>query len=166
MSKRTIVAIISGMAIVLGVHLHAAESPSGTASVGDGARPPLSVDVNPTLVRVGSPSNLRIDNLRFERPPVDAPTPSTLLKFDMVNDDTLRLTDIRIEVAVFEKGATLIDPNATRVVVRPFTIRGRETIEPGYTVNFEMLLRNLSADCSCRATVNVISARPLPAAGR
>ena len=41
---------------------------------------------------------------------------------------------------------------------------GRDsTMRPGYTFEFEMLLRNLAGDCDCHALVTVVSARALPA---
>jgi len=48
-----------------------------------------------------------------------------------------------------------------RTLVEAFSIRGQHIIEPGYTLNFEMLLWNLSSQCRCVAIVDVVSARPL-----
>lgn len=56
-------------------------------------------------------------------------------------------------------------PSLPGFVVNPFIIRGSVTLEAGYTVNYAMLLRNLSADCGCKANVVVMSARPLPQPG-
>jgi hypothetical protein len=41
------------------------------------------------------------------------------------------------------------------------SVVGYATIEAGYTLNYEMLLRNLSPDCSCVADVSITSARPV-----
>jgi hypothetical protein len=105
---------------------------------------------------------LRISNIRLDAPSADAPKPSSLLKFDMLNDSDFRVTDVRIEIAIVEKLQERFITDGTsqpHVIVGPFTIRGHATIEAGYTVSYEMLLRNLSTDCGCRAEVRVVSAR-------
>jgi len=45
-----------------------------------------------------------------------------------------------------------------KTLVRPFKIRGNVVLQAGYTINYEMLLRNLSSDCRYIATVDVVSA--------
>ena len=49
-----------------------------------------------------------------------------------------------------------------RTIVGPFMVGGHATIEAGYAVDYELLLKNLAPDCSCLATVRVVSARELP----
>ena len=51
------------------------------------------------------------------------------------------------------------DPALTRAVLKPFTLRTEATLEPGYSVDYEMRLRNLSARCQCVPKVEVVSAR-------
>ena len=99
--------------------------------------------------------------MRLDAAPADAPKPSAVLKFDMLNDGELRVTDIVLQIAMVEKQRVEGAVGSPRVVVGPFTIRGSVTIEAGYTVNYEMLLRNLSPDCGCVANVVVVSARTL-----
>ena len=36
-------------------------------------------------------------------------------------------------------------------------IRGRVDLQAGYTLNYEMLLRNLPPDCSCVADVAIVA---------
>lgn len=84
------------------------------------------------------------------------------LKFDILNDSESSVTDIVIQIAMLEKPRVESVPSVERFVVNPFTIQGSVTLEAGYTVNFAMLLRNLSADCGCVPNVVVMSARALP----
>jgi hypothetical protein len=106
---------------------------------------------------------IRILNVRVESAPPDAPKPSALLKFDMLNDGDSKVTDIVIRITIVEKlSAVDHQLGAPRVLVGPFWIRGSATIEAGYTVNYEMLLRNFSSACECVARVVVVSARSLP----
>ena len=69
--------------------------------------------------------------------------------------------DIVIEIAIRESGTPVDTRPPSRPIVGPFRIRGHATIEAGYTVNYQMLLRNLNPDCRCVANVSIVSARPL-----
>ena len=122
--------------------------------------------VNSVVVRSGqSESRLRVGNVRLDAPGPEAPQPSTALKFDLWNDGAVAITDILLQVAIVErKGAH--DDAVPRVVVGPFTVGGHATIEAGYTVSYEMVLRNLSSDCGCLANVRIVSARALLPAER
>jgi hypothetical protein len=115
------------------------------------------------MVRPLAPASpLRIGNVRLEAAPAAEPAPSTVLKFEMLNQGLQRLTDVLLEIVIVEKqDLDHDDVGLPRLVVGPFTIRGSVTIESGYTVNYELLLRNLSSDCGCVATVSVVSARAL-----
>jgi hypothetical protein len=77
------------------------------------------------------------------------PKPASVLKFDMMNDGDLHVTDVRIRIAIVQKERSAADRTPPRVIVVPFTISGHAAIEAGHTVNWEMLLRNLSSDCQC-----------------
>lgn len=113
----------------------------------------------------GPASTLRIKNVRFEAAPPSAPKPSAVLKFDILNDGSLRLTDVIVEIAILEREPFHNEAIAPRVMVGPFTIRGDVIIESGYTVNYEMLLRNFTADCKCVATVGIVSAHAVADSG-
>jgi hypothetical protein len=73
------------------------------------------------------------------------------------------LTDLILEISILEKSAA--KELAGRALVRPFQIRGNIVLQAGYTINYEMLLRNLSSDCRCVANVDVVSVHWLPTAG-
>jgi|KBSMisStandDraft_5_1062788.scaffolds.fasta_scaffold73828_2 hypothetical protein len=107
-------------------------------------------------------SPLRIGNVRLEAPPSPQTPASAVLKFDLFNEGPSRVTDILLEVSVRGKPAFDPGPATARVLVRPFKIRGAVKLEAGYSVNYEVLLRNLSSDCNCVASVEVLSFRALP----
>ncbi|MET0214023.1 MAG: hypothetical protein ABW292_13515 [Vicinamibacterales bacterium] len=67
-----------------------------------------------------------------------------------------------MEISILETPA--LTEVADRTLVRPFKIRGHVVLQAGYTVNYEMLLRNLSPDCRCIANVDIVSVHWLPEA--
>jgi hypothetical protein len=85
-----------------------------------------------------------------------------VLKFDVFNGSPKRQTDWLLEISITDKLVVDPIPAPRRVLVRPFKIRGNFVLESGYTINYEMLLRHLSTDCDCVATVDVVSVRALP----
>jgi hypothetical protein len=114
--------------------------------------------------QLGDTSMLRVHHVRLERPPATVPKPSVVLKFDLVNDGVKTVGDVVLEVAILEKSATDAAA-ASRVVAGPFTIRGDIDLQAGYTLNYEMLLRNLPSDCDCVADVAIVAGRAAVASG-
>jgi hypothetical protein len=111
-----------------------------------------------------NPSRLpTTENVRLETPLHAEASPSTLLKFDVFNGGATPLTDLILEISIVEKSA--FKELAGRTLVRPISDRGNIVLQAGYTINYEMLLRNLSADCRCVANVDVVSVHWLPTAG-
>ena len=102
---------------------------------------------------------LTVQNIRMEAPDSFVDSPSAVLRFDLFNAGVTPLTAITLEISVLEKSSD--DRQSGRPIVHPFRIRGDLVLDPGYTVNFGMLLRNLSSDCVCIAKVDVISVRAL-----
>ena len=90
-------------------------------------------------------------------------TPATLLEFDMLNESVDPVTDVVVQISIVEKSA---NRQAPRVIAGPFTITGEAVLEPGYTIKYQMIMRNLSSDCDCLANVGVLSARPVAAEAR
>jgi hypothetical protein len=130
------------------------------------AGPITGSDTRPAGDRVAAvsvPMPVKIEHVRLAPAP-DAATPSTVLEFDMLNDSVDRITDVVVQISIVEKST---DRNAPpHVLAGPFTIKGDTVIEPGYTINYQMLMRNLSSDCDCVANVGVLSVRPLTGADR
>lgn len=100
---------------------------------------------------------LRIANVRLQEPPPSTPQPSTLLTFDLTNDGVLPVTDIKLQIEIHELGLASSEA-PQRAIVRPFEVLGSAIIEPGFTVEYSMVLRNLALDCRCEAGVTVVSA--------
>jgi hypothetical protein len=124
---------------------------TGSASAGDRTR-----SERPT-------PSLRIVNVRLEPLTEEAIRPTAVLKFDLLNEAAVSVTDVVLEISIVED----VEPSPRRVIiVAPFTVRAHATIDAGYTVNYTMLLRNLSPDCACIAKVSVLSARPLLGSSR
>jgi hypothetical protein len=108
---------------------------------------------------------LKIRNVRLEPAPPTAKLPSTILKFDMLNEGSKRLTDFVLEISIVEKRELDHGLVPRRVLAGPFTMRGHVVLESGYSIDSQMLLRNLSPDCSCVALIEVLSARALSESG-
>ncbi len=86
--------------------------------------------------------------------------PSVVLKFEAVNVGLTRLTDWVLEISIVEK--TFEEERVPlRTLLRPFSIRGRVTLDPGYKLQCDILLRHLSTDCNCIGKVSVVSFRSL-----
>lgn len=102
---------------------------------------------------------VRIAHVRVEAAGDVEGEPASLLMFTVENGGDLTLRDVDIEIAFLERvpvGEADADP---RVVVGPFTIRMNRALESGYSASYELLLKNLSADCGCVPRVIVTSAR-------
>ena len=122
--------------------------------------PPVSTHLDPRVTHEGLP--VRIANVRLEpAPPLEA-SPSVTLKFAIANEGSTSVSDIILKIAIVEKPKSEHPEPARRILVGPFTIRGDVVLRAGYTMNYEMLMRNLSSECSCLAIVDVLSARALP----
>jgi hypothetical protein len=158
MTGRPTTAAFLAAVFVSGLSVHDA---TGSAAAGGLDKSRRNIPKIALLRPVSLVSTLRITNVRLEAAPPEAPKPSAVLKFDILNDSELRVTDIVIQVAMHEEPRVDHAARSRRVVVAPFTIRGDLTLEAGHTVNYEMLLRNLSSDCGCVANVVVLSARVL-----
>jgi hypothetical protein len=105
---------------------------------------------------------LRIDHVRLEPAPHAETSPSAILKFDLLNDGLDRMTDVLLEVSILEQSPPGQPLGPRRVLVGPFNIRGTAVLQPGYSINYEMLLRNFSSECNCVPNVVVTSARAVP----
>lgn len=155
--------IIGALALACAASLNATESASyGSVDKLRGRRGTISVPSDPK--RSNSTAHLlRVENVRLEAPVPAETVPSSLLKFDVFNGGSTPLTDLILEISILEKSAA--KASAGRALVRPFQIRGSIVLQVGYTINYEMLLRNLSSDCRCVANIDVVSVQWLPEAG-
>jgi hypothetical protein len=155
--------IIGAFALACAASLNATESASYTSvQKVQASRGTISVPSDPKRLN-GAARLLRVENVRLEAPVTAETLPSTLLKFDVVNGGSTPLTDFILEISILEKPA--LDEVSGKALVRPFKIRGNIVLQAGYMINYEMLLRNLSSDCRCIATVDVVSVQSLPESG-
>ena len=101
---------------------------------------------------------LRITDVRLEPALLAEPEPSAVLRFNLENHGITQMADVVLRIAIFEKQSeAAVVP---RAVVRPFSMHTDATLEPGYSVDYEMVFHNLSAGCNCVPKVEVVSARP------
>ena len=122
--------------------------------------PSVSPHLNQRVTNEDLP--VSIANVRLEAAPPVETSPSMTLKFAIANEGSTSVSDIVLEISIVEKAKSDHPELAPRILVGPFTIRGDVVLRAGYTMNYEMRMRNLSSDCGCFATVDVLSARPLP----
>jgi hypothetical protein len=104
--------------------------------------------------------DLAIHRVRLEPSATEA-SPAAVLRFDATNEGSDRLTDIVLEGAIEAKPDSSDEPRSRRLIAGPFTIQVAAILEAGYTIEYEVLLRNLSLECRCIPTVRVVSVRSL-----
>jgi hypothetical protein len=89
--------------------------------------------------------------------------PSANVKFDIVNEGSISFTDVVVEISLVKKASPPIGRDTKRAVLAgPFKIRGDVALEPGFSVSYEMRLRNLSTECGCVPDVEVVSVHAVP----
>jgi hypothetical protein len=159
MRAHTFVAVVCGVAALSGNAPRAADRSHDRSKVLARPASQLPGNPDPTVSSPPPPSELKVRNLRLDEPSVEVSKPAVVLRFDLLNDSPGRVTDVLIEIAIVEKPTP--SPGLRRLVAGPITMRGYATIEPGYTVEYKVLLRNLSSDCACEPQVSVVSARPV-----
>jgi hypothetical protein len=143
-------AVINGL---LAAACSVAVSASANVPKGSLGRLLTPVDVVPRA----STALLRVEDVLLEAPLKPQAWPSAVLKFKVLNDGPTPLTDLVLEISVTELRER--DRLPGRALVRPFTVRGHIVLLAGYSMQYEMLLRNLSPSCDCVASVDVVSVR-------
>ena len=102
---------------------------------------------------------LKVKNVFIKSaPPVDG-APTAVVKFAVVNTGSTGVVDIVFEVAILAKPELSALP--TNVLAGPYAIHVKAVLQAGYSMEYELRLWNVSADCDCVATVVVLSARPV-----
>lgn len=134
--------------------VEAPASEQGTKSTRDYA----TVVVNPSTDR----PLLQIENLRLDSPSPRMPQPAALLKFDVLNETSLPLTDVILSVSLLEGQPPSAEGVSARVLVGPITVRMKAILHAESVLSYEMLFRNFSSDCGCSPSVEVLSVRLLP----
>ena len=121
--------------------------------------PPPAVVAPPTIL--GADRSLRVHRIRLEPGPAAAPSPSSTLKFEMLNDGASRLRNIVVEVSVVKRVREVESKLPAQVVVRPFIVRENVVLLPGYSIEYEVRFQNLAPDCDCVPRVDVVSVEAL-----
>ena len=89
-------------------------------------------------------------------PPVDD-EPSAFVRFDVINEGEQDVSPVVVEIAILETPRRVGEavPLPT-TLVGPFRIRAKTALKAGYSVHYELRLRNVFASCACTATVDVV----------
>ena len=165
--------IIPSIAVSLGILSVATGLRAADASLVETSQrvgvPPVSDSVTRPRLDAGpivaTPLNdrplLQIENLRLDSPPSEVAQPAALLKFDVLNETSLRLTDVLVRVSFLEDQGLDTAGLPARVLVGPVTVRVKAVLQAESVVSYEMLFRNLSSDCGCSPRVVILSARVL-----
>jgi hypothetical protein len=126
-----------------------------------------AVRTGPGRDAIGAPIEppLKIQNIRLEAVTNPDATPSSSLKFDIINDGSDGVTNIVLEVSILKNLRKDESDGIRHVVVRPFVVRERVVLQPGHSMQYELQFRNLPADDDCEARVAVISAESLADSG-
>jgi hypothetical protein len=106
-------------------------------------------------------AGLIVSNIALERVPSSDAMPSTDVTFELLNDTLSKYKDIVLELSITEKGSDFQENARRSLIVGPVTIRTTFVLESGYTMMYQMRLRNFAAQCDCDVSVEVISAVPV-----
>lgn len=105
--------------------------------------------------------SLGIAKIRLDPPEPGVQENSAVLKFQVSNESSSKLTDIVLEVSIVEEPRRGPLDTPRRVLAGPFAIRGKIVLDAGYTADCEILLRNISPTCRCAPKVRVVSFRSI-----
>lgn len=124
----------------------------------------VGIVTKPTEGRLTDPGKrlpVVVRNAKLER---STPADSVKLTFDLFNESETPVSDIVLSVSVL--GAPRDDAPGIRVeVIRPFAILLKTVVLAGYSIHYELRLRNLSSECDCVSTIKVLEARIAPDVG-
>jgi hypothetical protein len=103
---------------------------------------------------------IAVRDVKLERAEPIEDAESSTLAFDVYNELDMAVSGVTISVSVL--GPVREDAAERRaVIVRPFEVRLKEVLLPGYSVHYELRLRNMSAEWECVPQIEVLDARAL-----
>jgi hypothetical protein len=106
---------------------------------------------------------LQVRHIELRPAPAIDSAPSTYLQFELANESASGITDIILEISIL-KTVLPADHGVSRTLLAgPIVIHSKFTLKPGFTMKYELRLRNFSAECACLGAVKVRSARAVPA---
>jgi hypothetical protein len=101
-----------------------------------------------------------VRNVRLASAPPLEESPTGVVQFDVFNQGRSDRREVTLEIAIFETPPALGDaaplPN---LLVGPFRVRTKSALKAGYSVHYELRLRNFLLACDCAATVEVVDER-------
>ena len=103
------------------------------------------------------PFELTVANVEVERGPFIDLSPTTDVSFQLTNRAATPLRDVVLEIAMVSE----TDSNETGtalVLAGPVVVRSSYELQPGFTMMYEMRLKNFSIECECHPVVKVASA--------
>jgi hypothetical protein len=83
----------------------------------------------------------------------------TVLKFHISNDGSAAMEEMVLAISIIQRRTPAVSSAPPRILAGPFVLRADVVLQPGYTTDYEIVLRNISLDCGCKAQVRVIFAR-------
>jgi hypothetical protein len=120
----------------------------------------VSVPPRPSFITTGDkltqhPITIRYS--RLEAPATQEDPESTILKFEVQNESDTGQTDIEVSVSLL---GPIDEGTETRpVLVRPFIIRIDTVLHAGYSLEYEIRLRNVQPNCDCLPSIDILNAR-------
>lgn len=103
---------------------------------------------------------LRISRVRMHDTKPGEIKPSVKVTFHTSNDSSDTLEQVVFAIAIVERLTAAAAPGVPpRTVAGPFIFRADAVLEPGYTTDFEVVLRDISIDCGCIPQIRVLSVR-------
>jgi len=84
------------------------------------------------------------------------------LKFDVHNESLRNLASMVLSISLAEAPREGSGNAVPTVLVGPVKVLAKRLVLPGYTVHYELRLRNISSDCGCVPTVDVLEAHFAP----
>ena len=102
---------------------------------------------------------ITIGRIRLEPGPASRDSQSVVLKFDLRNGTATNVTDIVVSVSLFGSAPSDLEPRP--VLVRPFKVRVGGPLRAGYSLGYQIQLKNLSVDSDCVPEIEIVSARSI-----
>jgi hypothetical protein len=101
---------------------------------------------------------LTIANVEIQSGPFIDLSPTTDVTFELTNRAATAYRNVVLEVSMVSGTGAAERDQAPLVLAGPVAIRSTFELQPGFTMLYQMRLRNFSNDCDCHATVKVVSA--------
>jgi len=103
---------------------------------------------------------VRVSNVRMEHSTDGIGAPTTIVKFHTSNDGTVAIEHVVFAISIVVQPASRSSGARPRVLAGPFVVRAHVGLEPGFTADYEIGLRDVSAACGCTPDVRIVSVLP------